>query len=153
MKKCPYCGKEYPDEATVCQLDANPLVSSKVDSLCGGGAAFVVGRCRSFMRPCPHCGKPVQFWSLWGLGKWRDYQCPKCHGYSQISVASRFASYAFGCLPVLVVFAILYNVSGTHSALERYISIAVGVFVAMSIQALFLGSAGNFRALPRKRDQ
>lgn len=29
MKKCPYCGKEYPDEATVCQLDANPLAAAK----------------------------------------------------------------------------------------------------------------------------
>jgi hypothetical protein len=29
MKRCPYCGKEYPDEATVCELDANPLVASK----------------------------------------------------------------------------------------------------------------------------
>ena len=27
MKKCPYCGKEYPDDATVCELDANPLVA------------------------------------------------------------------------------------------------------------------------------
>jgi hypothetical protein len=26
MKKCTYCGKEYPDEATVCQLDQQPLV-------------------------------------------------------------------------------------------------------------------------------
>lgn len=26
MKKCTYCGKEYPDEATGCALDAQPLV-------------------------------------------------------------------------------------------------------------------------------
>jgi hypothetical protein len=32
MKKCPYCGKEYPDSATVCELDANPLTSGKVVS-------------------------------------------------------------------------------------------------------------------------
>jgi membrane protease YdiL (CAAX protease family) len=25
MKKCPYCGKEYPDEATICNIDAHPL--------------------------------------------------------------------------------------------------------------------------------
>lgn len=25
MKKCPYCGKEYPDEATVCLLDGEAL--------------------------------------------------------------------------------------------------------------------------------
>ncbi len=27
MKKCSYCGKEYPDEATVCVIDSQPLVS------------------------------------------------------------------------------------------------------------------------------
>ena len=27
MKECTYCGKEYPDNATVCELDANPLVA------------------------------------------------------------------------------------------------------------------------------
>jgi hypothetical protein len=26
MKKCTYCGKEYPDEATVCTVDHQPLV-------------------------------------------------------------------------------------------------------------------------------
>jgi hypothetical protein len=25
MKKCMYCGKEYPDEATICALDGEPL--------------------------------------------------------------------------------------------------------------------------------
>jgi hypothetical protein len=32
MKQCPYCGKEYPDSSTVCELDANPLTSGKVVS-------------------------------------------------------------------------------------------------------------------------
>ncbi len=27
MKKCPYCGKEYPDEASVCAIDQEPLGS------------------------------------------------------------------------------------------------------------------------------
>jgi hypothetical protein len=30
VKICKYCGKEYPDEATVCELDANPLFAIKV---------------------------------------------------------------------------------------------------------------------------
>ncbi len=25
MKKCPYCGKEYPDDATICAVDQQPL--------------------------------------------------------------------------------------------------------------------------------
>jgi hypothetical protein len=25
MKKCSYCGKEYPDDATACSIDAQPL--------------------------------------------------------------------------------------------------------------------------------
>lgn len=28
IKKCPYCGKEYPDGFTTCPVDGNPLVSS-----------------------------------------------------------------------------------------------------------------------------
>ena len=27
MKKCPWCGKEYPDEVSVCAIDQNPLES------------------------------------------------------------------------------------------------------------------------------
>jgi hypothetical protein len=27
MKQCSYCGKEYPDDATVCPMDRQPLVS------------------------------------------------------------------------------------------------------------------------------
>jgi hypothetical protein len=27
MKKCPYCGKEYPDDASICPTDEQPLVS------------------------------------------------------------------------------------------------------------------------------
>ena len=25
MKKCPYCGKEYPDDATICAVNQQPL--------------------------------------------------------------------------------------------------------------------------------
>ncbi len=28
MKKCTYCGKEYPNDATVCELDQQPLIST-----------------------------------------------------------------------------------------------------------------------------
>jgi hypothetical protein len=28
MKKCSYCGKEYPDDATMCALDGEPLVGA-----------------------------------------------------------------------------------------------------------------------------
>ena len=30
MKKCTYCGKEYPDEAEVCAIDQQPLVRDGV---------------------------------------------------------------------------------------------------------------------------
>src|SRR5262249_14405283 len=29
MKKCPYCGKEYPDDATLCEIDSTELVEQK----------------------------------------------------------------------------------------------------------------------------
>jgi hypothetical protein len=28
MKKCSYCGKEYPDEATICEMDGEALAAS-----------------------------------------------------------------------------------------------------------------------------
>ena len=28
MSKCPWCGREYPDEVSVCAIDQNPLESS-----------------------------------------------------------------------------------------------------------------------------
>jgi hypothetical protein len=31
MKKCSYCGKEYPDEAMVCAIDGEPLPGSVID--------------------------------------------------------------------------------------------------------------------------
>jgi hypothetical protein len=30
MKKCPYCGKEYPDASTVCAVDGNQLLDTPV---------------------------------------------------------------------------------------------------------------------------
>ena len=41
MKRCPYCGAEYPDEAEVCALDRQPLPRS-VDEGGGTGAAKTV---------------------------------------------------------------------------------------------------------------
>ena len=32
MKKCTHCGKEYADEATVCEVDARPLVEALTKS-------------------------------------------------------------------------------------------------------------------------
>jgi hypothetical protein len=137
MKQCTYCGKEYPDEVSVCVIDGEPVRDVRID--------------RAFRRLCPHCGKPVQFWSLLGLGIWRPYKCPKCHGYAQISLASRFASYAIGIL-VMVVGAIIYNMSDIHSSPARFIAIAATVIVILPLKMLFLATAGNFRGLPRKWD-
>ena len=41
MKQCTYCGKEYPDEATACQLDGALLLSKDKEA----------------NRKCPLCGK------------------------------------------------------------------------------------------------
>jgi hypothetical protein len=32
MKKCPYCGKEYPDEATMCSIDGESLPDNTLKS-------------------------------------------------------------------------------------------------------------------------
>src|SRR5258706_16401574 len=30
MKSCPYCGKEYPDDETICSIDRNPLLDNNL---------------------------------------------------------------------------------------------------------------------------
>ena len=32
MKTCPYCGKEYPDDATVCAVDQTPLAAAGIST-------------------------------------------------------------------------------------------------------------------------
>jgi hypothetical protein len=44
MKKCTYCGKEHPDEATVCERDGQPLVDPNAPaSPTGSNAATTFG--------------------------------------------------------------------------------------------------------------
>ena len=44
MKRCPYCGKEYSDEYSVCALDENPLEScaAKPRKSQGGVLAYIL---------------------------------------------------------------------------------------------------------------
>ena len=66
MKECPYCGKEYPNNATVCELDANELVAK------GANAALspkvkMTGLDRMFVG-----SSRISFWGLdarllWGV--------------------------------------------------------------------------------------
>jgi len=37
MKACPYCGKPYPDDATVCAIDGESLAASITDRKMAGG--------------------------------------------------------------------------------------------------------------------
>lgn len=67
MKKCPYCGKEYSDAATVCELDANPLVDAKVDRKKQQPAAEMNWLDRKFVN-----SSSIFFWGadvrlLWGI--------------------------------------------------------------------------------------
>jgi hypothetical protein len=52
MKKCSYCGKEYPDEATACSIDGQPLETI------GAPAAPKAQPVTSAAKP-PPAGRPV----------------------------------------------------------------------------------------------
>jgi len=66
MKICPYCGKDYPDDATRCSIDGEPLIAkdplaaatvaepTKAEELQAKEASLIR---RSCMKICPYCGK------------------------------------------------------------------------------------------------
>jgi hypothetical protein len=67
MKKCPYCGKQYPDEATVCALDGESLGGvdmdrSKVTGVWRGVYGYGKRMNRSGLEPVPFTLKLKQGW-------------------------------------------------------------------------------------------
>ena len=59
MKKCPYCGKKYPDDATVCSVDTGELVDHP---------------------PKPKEKRPAEPWLPWPQYQWRAKDAWKCIG-------------------------------------------------------------------------
>jgi uncharacterized Zn-finger protein len=53
MKKCNYCGKEYPDEATVCAIDREFLADVIPNS---AGPQSSASNQKSGSATCPNCG-------------------------------------------------------------------------------------------------
>jgi hypothetical protein len=53
MKKCSYCGKEYPDDATICAVDQHPLVT---EGLAAADAAAMTAKASA---PTPRVVKPA----------------------------------------------------------------------------------------------
>ena len=54
MKRCPYCGKEYSDEYSVCAIDENPLESSVSTPPRPRGTSTTGGRLRAFSTLSQH---------------------------------------------------------------------------------------------------
>jgi uncharacterized Zn-finger protein len=52
MKTCPYCGKEFPDHATVCPIDQTPLIAKPPPAY----AAAAIPAGVEAVNPCPACG-------------------------------------------------------------------------------------------------
>ncbi len=92
MKKCTYCGKEYPDETTACAVDGQPLLAastgepSVLASLPGGDSNESIAQADTFritkgfrVSKAINCAVPILFlltpialWLYWNL--WSDSQ-------------------------------------------------------------------------------
>jgi len=128
VKKCPYCGQEYPDDADVCAIDQTPLIASvsRSDNLAGPGlpAKPTVA--------CPACGgldgyKPAlelrSFFSLTAFlaggllaviflnaGRRKRVRCNKCGALFSIRTPlSRVSLAVFWLLvaPTIIVLSVL----------------------------------------------
>jgi hypothetical protein len=67
MKKCPYCGKEYPDEVSVCAIDGNALsdgvpTRTKVSGVWRGVYGFGPRNHEDWMKPVGFTLKLKQGW-------------------------------------------------------------------------------------------
>ena len=107
MKKCTYCGKEYPDEATVCDIDANPLVAT---TTLGGE---IHREPSSQISPAK-----LQAGHLLAMSKWRFYLLFATKSSIALGVLSFLASF-LGLPGFFMFFAIPF---GSMEAIAAYCS-------------------------------
>jgi hypothetical protein len=111
MKECPYCGKEYPDGATVCEIDANPLVASKVATTALGGEIHR-GPSSQISPAKLHAGH------LLAMGRWRFYLWFATISSIALGVLS-FLALILGLPGFFMIFAIPF---GCMEAIAAYCS-------------------------------
>ena len=56
MKLCPYCGREYSDDAKYCIVDAGNLIEYDVDAQNGKKETLVGGKCELENNSGMECG-------------------------------------------------------------------------------------------------
>lgn len=120
MKTCPYCGKRYPDTASVCELDQQPLK----------GESPRRANPRALEGTCPACGVADDFYHVveprsafnllvylaggvpalifWNAAKSRRVHCHHCGaGFNIRSTLARFCGIIFWLLVAPTIIALI----------------------------------------------
>jgi len=101
--------------------------------------------CRTFMRACPHCNRPVSFWRLWSAFRWTPYCCPHCDGLSEIGLLSRLWCCLAGAMPMMVIGFLLLVHLHPRSRWEALPMVAPIGLAGSLFMGLLLALFGRFR--------
>ena len=107
MKKCTYCGKEYSDEATVCELDANPLVATKSAKAAPTPTVEMTGLNKLFSN-----SSGIFFWGLDARLLWGIVGVLACKHPTARKNAWIYFGWQMGFLGLVVIIVVLKIVGG-----------------------------------------
>ena len=133
MKKCSYCGKEYPDELSFCPLDQDPLHQppgtpaestrpQEACPLCGSQAGFtpVVEFRKPFSFPLLFTGGLIAI-LFRNAGRERFVRCHTCDKkYGIRTPFSKFARVLFWlCMAPAVIYALFFLIKSVQMLISN----------------------------------